>query len=126
MHHHTTRVGLGSFRLPTHTVISIRGELDIATTEAFRNRMLAALNGTTTPVIVDLSGVSFCDASGLALLVGARRRAKLLGLTLILAGPRPNVRRLLGITGLDRAFVIHPTLVSAQLGYEQIGRPSAA
>lgn len=114
----TTRGRLFSRRTPGHTVLSVGGELDIATTAALRIEIVKALSATTTPVIIDLSGVSFCDASGLALLVGAQRRARLDGRTVVLAGPRPNVLKLLHITGLDRAFSIHPTLAAAQLGAE--------
>jgi anti-sigma B factor antagonist len=71
--------------------------------------------------------VSFCDASGLALLVGAQRRARLHGLTVILAAPPPKMSKLLRITGLDRAFTIHATLAAARLlGHEHEGRPAAA
>jgi anti-sigma B factor antagonist len=126
MRHTTVRVRLHTRRLPGHLVIAVCGELDLATTAALRGRMFTALNNTTKPVIIDLSGVSFCDASGLALLVGVHRRAKLHGLTVILAAPRPNVSKLLRITGLDRAFTVHPTLAGAQLGYGPIGRPAAA
>jgi anti-anti-sigma factor len=112
----TTRVRLFSRRLAGHTVIAIRGELDLATTAPLRDRILTILKDTTSPVIVDLSGVSFCDASGLALLVGTQRRATMHGLTVALAAPRPNLHKLLRITGLDRAFTVHPTLAAAQLG----------
>jgi anti-sigma B factor antagonist len=113
----TTRGRLLSRRMPGHTVLTVGGELDIATTAALRVEIVKVLAATTTPVIIDLSGVSFCDASGLALLVGAQRRAKADGRTVVLAGLRPNVLKLLHITGLDRAFTIHPTLAAAQLGY---------
>ena len=112
----TTRVRLFSRRLSGHTVIAICGELDLATTAPLRDRILTILKDTTSPVIVDLSGVSFCDASGLALLVGTQRRATMHGLTVALAAPRPNLHKLLRITGLDRAFTVHPTLAAAQLG----------
>jgi anti-anti-sigma factor len=120
MHDHKTRTRLFSRRLPRHTLIEVHGELDIATTASLRNRILTLLKDTTTPVIIDLSGVGFCDASGLALLVGARRRARLHGLSVTLAAPRPNVAKLLRITGLDRAFTIHPTLASARLGHTPV------
>ena len=42
-------------------------------------------------IVVDLSQVTFCDASGLAVLIGARRRAWLLGGSLRLAAPAPPV-----------------------------------
>lgn len=116
MPHNTARDRLFTRRLPGHTVIAIRGDLDIGTTAALRDRILTVLKDTAASVIIDLSEVSFCDASGLALLVGTRRRAGLYGVNVVLAAPRPSVRKLLHITGLDRAFTIHPTLVAAQLG----------
>jgi len=112
----TTRGRLLSRRTPGHTVLTVGGELDIATTAALRIEIVKVLAATTTPVIIDLSSVSFCDASGLALLVGAQRRALLDGRTVVLAAPRPSVLRLLRITGLDRAFTIHPTVAAAQVG----------
>jgi anti-sigma B factor antagonist len=115
--HHTTGSGrLFSRRMPDHTVLTVSGELDIATTAALRVQINKVLMDTAMPVIIDLSGVSFCDASGLALLVGAQRRARLDGRTVVLAGPPRNVSKLLHITGLDRAFTVHPTLVAAQGG----------
>jgi anti-sigma B factor antagonist len=61
--------------------------------------------------------VTFCDASGLAFLVGTRRRAALQGLTVTLAAPRPNVAKLLRVTGLNRAFTVHPAITSALLDH---------
>jgi anti-anti-sigma factor len=126
MNDYTARARLFSRRLPGHTVIAIHGELDIATTASLRIRILTILKETTTPLIIDLSGVSFCDASGLALLVGAQRRARLHRVTITLAAPRPNVAKLLRITGLDRAFTIHPTLASARLAHVHGVHPVAA
>jgi anti-sigma B factor antagonist len=105
-----------SHRLPTHTIISLRGELDIATTADLRERMLVLVGCGDSPVIVDLSLVTFCDASGLALLVGVQRRAQLSSISTCLAGPRPQVNKLLHLTGLDHAFTIYPSLASAVLG----------
>src|SRR4051794_1741957 len=109
MNDHTAGTRLLSRRLPGHTFIAMHGELDIATTASLRVRILTILKDTTAPVIVDLSGVSFCDASGISMLLGVRRRARLHGLTITLAAPRSNVAKLLRVTGLDRAFTIHPT-----------------
>jgi len=126
MHHDTVRVTLLSRRLPGHTVLAICGELDIATTADLRDQIAVLLKDTTAPVIIDLSGVSFCDAAGLALLVGAQRRAKLHGLTLVLAAPRQNMSKLLRISGLDHAFAIFATLTAAQLGQGYAGHAAVA
>lgn len=115
MQHSANRARLFSRRALGHTVFSLSGELDLATTSALRGRIANVLKDTTTPVIIDLTGVSFCDATGLALLVGVKRRARLHGLAVVLAGPRRNVSKLLRITGLDRAFTIYPSLAAAKL-----------
>jgi anti-anti-sigma factor len=126
MHHDTTHTRLFSRRTRGHTVLAICGELDIATTAALRDQIAIVLKNTTTLVIIDLSGVSFCDASGLALLVGTRRRARLHGLTVVLAAPRHSMSRLLSITGLGRAFTVHPTLAAARLDHGHPAHPAVA
>jgi anti-anti-sigma factor len=114
MTRHTIRGRLISRRLSGHTVLAVHGELDIATTAALRSQVDRVLKDTTAPVIIDLAGVTFCDASGLALLVGAQRRARLDRRAVVLAGPGCNISKLLHITGLDRAFTVHPTVAAAQ------------
>jgi anti-anti-sigma factor len=44
--------------------------------------------------------VSFCDVAGLAVLIGTQRRATARGIIVRLAAPRPQVAKLLRITGL--------------------------
>ena len=114
MDHNVHQTTLDSRRVPGHLVIVIDGELDILTTASLRVRFAETLLSTTESVIIDLSGVLFCDASGLALLVGAQNRAQADGRTVVLAGPREGVSKLLRITGLDRAFTIHPTVDDAR------------
>ncbi|GII53493.1 anti-sigma factor antagonist [Planotetraspora thailandica] len=96
-----------------HTIVGLHGEIDIATSPALRMRLRDALQRSEDVLILDLSHVSFCDASGLRVLVGIQRRTRQRGITLRLAGPSPLMTRLLQITGLDQSFTIHPTLSSA-------------
>jgi anti-sigma B factor antagonist len=101
---------------PGHKIVALRGELDIATTPVLRERLNEALNTAAAlgkRLIIDLSGVSFCDASGLAVLIGTQRRARLHATPLCLAAPGPQMTKLLHITGLDRGLTIHPTLTAA-------------
>ena len=98
MHHETSGAALFSRRTQGQTVMTVCGELDMATTAVLRDQLVTLLRDTAAPVIIDLSGVSFCDASGLALLVGAQRRVRLHGHVVVLAGPRHNVSKLLRIT----------------------------
>jgi anti-anti-sigma factor len=109
---HPTRE-TGIFDHPDHTLVKVRGDLDIATAPALRERLVAALRPRTGPLILDLSGVSFCDAAGLAVLIGTQRRAGAHGIVMLVAAPGRQLRAMLSVTGLDRSLSIHPTVADA-------------
>ncbi|MFB4320581.1 STAS domain-containing protein [Actinomadura sp. 21ATH] len=95
-------------RRPSGTIVALRGDLDIVTAPALREHLLGVLGHSSGLLILDLSKVSFCDASGLAVLIGTHRRATGLGITLHLAAPNPQVTKLLRITRLDRVLTVIP------------------
>jgi anti-sigma B factor antagonist len=96
-----------------YTVATISGDLDIAGVPALREQLLGVLGPHASRMIIDLSGVTFCDASGLAVLIGVNRRAQLLDGVLRLAAPAPPVATVLRLTGLDLHFQIFATLRAA-------------
>ena len=49
-------------------VLQIAGELDLATAEGLRARLAEALS-TNPKVVIDMAGVTFCDATGLRVLL---------------------------------------------------------
>ena len=98
---------------PAVTIARLEGELDIATTPALRERLLSVFGPGVRLLIIDLSGVSFCDVSALAVLVATQRRARRLGITVRLAAPRPQMAKLLRVTGLDHCFTICATVDDA-------------
>ncbi|GGQ35656.1 anti-sigma B factor antagonist [Actinomadura coerulea] len=101
--------------LADHTVITISGDLDISSAPALREPLETALRDAGPLVVIDLSGVTFCDAAGLTLLTGARRLTEPEGVTLVLAAPRPHMVRLLRVSGLSRVFAVRPTVDAARL-----------
>ncbi|GAA2407154.1 STAS domain-containing protein [Nonomuraea africana] len=90
------------------TTVALSGEIDIFSSAALRERLLGVLRGSSRLLVLDLSAVSFCDTSGLGVLVGIQRRARLMGITLALTGALPYMTQLLHTTGLDRRL---PTLI---------------
>ena len=64
-------------------------------------------------VVVDLSGVSYIDSSGLATLLEAMRTARKQNTRLILRGIQGQVRYFLEITRLDRLFEIEEAEATA-------------
>jgi anti-anti-sigma factor len=85
-------------------IISLAGELDIATAEQAYAYVSDVIDAWPTPVSVDLSGLTFCDASGLGALARLARHARQAGRQLRLTAARPSVLKIIRITGLDRAY----------------------
>lgn len=107
------------------TIAELAGELDIASAPALREQLLGLLRPGSSQLVIDLSKVSFCDASGLAVLVGTGRRAKLLGGFLRLAAVSPMAGEVLHMTGLDRSLAIFPTAQAAATAPRAAQRASA-
>lgn len=103
-----------------YAIASLSGELDLGCTPVLREQLLRLLRPRASRLVIDLSQVSFCDASGLAVLVGTGRRARLLGGVLRLAAPAPAAASALRQSGLLQQFDVFPTVVAA------IARPRAS
>jgi anti-anti-sigma factor len=79
-------------------ILSLRGELDLATSALLERELDAAEAARPARLVVDLSGLEFIDSSGLNTLMQARKRASLNGHQLSLRqGPR-IVQRLFELT----------------------------
>jgi anti-anti-sigma factor len=98
------------------TIARLCGDLDITTTAALRERLFGLLGPGVRLLIIDLSGVSFRDAAGLAVLISTQRRAAARRITLRLAAPAPQTAKLLRLTGLDRRLTICASLADALPG----------
>lgn len=85
-------------------VISVTGELDIATAEQAYAYITDVIDCWPAPVSVNLAGLTFCDASGLGALARVARHARQAGRPLTLLSARPSLVKIMRITGLDRTF----------------------
>jgi anti-anti-sigma factor len=81
-------------------IVQPRGELDLVTVETLR----AALDGigSAERLVLDLSGLSFMDSTGLQLLVALHQRAQRDGFQLTLVAPTAPVDRAIQLCGLDQ------------------------
>jgi anti-sigma B factor antagonist len=85
-------------------VVTVTGELDIATAEQAYSYISGVIDDWPVPVSVDVAGLTFCDASGLGVLARAARHARQAGRQLRLISARPSLLKIMRITGLDRTF----------------------
>jgi anti-sigma B factor antagonist len=88
------------------TVVTVRGDVDVATSPQLRAELQAAIDAGSKEVVVDVNAMDFIDSAGLGVLIGALKRASEAGAGLVLRGVQPSPRKVLGITGLDDMFTI--------------------
>jgi anti-sigma B factor antagonist len=90
-------------------LVEVSGEVDLHTAPQLR-AVLGGLVGRESPgesVVVDLTGVSFIDSTGLGELVGAHKAVQRRGDRLHVVATNDRVTRLLTLTGLDDVLEVH-------------------
>ncbi|NYV78344.1 STAS domain-containing protein [Streptomyces sp. UH6] len=110
-------------------VLRVSGEMDLMTSPELRRRVHDAVAAGHRSVVVDLSGVFFCDSSGVGVLIAARRLLRSCGgrlrLVLPAAGAEDgsHVNRVLGALGVRRLFEVFP---DAEAALDEDVRPMSA
>lgn len=96
-------------------VVAPEGDLD-ATTSPRLASVLDGILGADEPcqgVVIDFSGVGFCDSRCIGVLIASYRQARDLGIGLIIAAPQRPVQRLFAIAGIDQVMTIEDDLQRA-------------
>jgi len=83
---------------PNATGLAVVGEIDASTAPALGTALAAADHH---PLVVDLAGVTFCDSSGLRVLLEAHQRLADEGRRLVLANPSEVIARLFDVAGVN-------------------------
>lgn len=79
--------------------VSLRGELDLASARQLEECFTAIDEQSPTRVVVDLSGLTFIDSSGLRMLLIGDARAREHGYELMLLAGQEPVQRVFEMTG---------------------------
>lgn len=88
--------------------VRLLGDVDLAMVGSMRRQLHDLVVEGHTEIAVELDGVTFMDSSGLGVLVGAQRQARVFHGSLVLVAPSPPVMRLLALTSLDKVFEVRP------------------
>jgi anti-sigma B factor antagonist len=88
-------------------VVSLAGEIDLSNVAALSATVSDLLAEAPPRVVLDMSGVTFCDSQGLGTLVVLSRRAGFAQSCLVLTNVGDFLLRVLDITGLRPALMIH-------------------
>ena len=101
-------------------VLTVSGELDATTASALEHE-LDQIDTDQGVLVLDLTGVTFCDSVGLASVLEAMRR----GADLRVVGSR-QVRRTVSLTGMDAVITMSSPVPEAIRRLARDGEPAMA
>lgn len=87
-------------------VLSVVGEVDLASAPRLSERLNVAVRCTSGGVVVDLTGVEVLDSTGIAVLLNALRRMTRARRRLALVCTSGPVLQVLRLTRLDSTFIV--------------------
>jgi anti-sigma B factor antagonist len=95
------------------TIVTVHGEIDVATSPTMRERLIDLVNDGATRLVLDLEAVDFLDSTGLGTIVSLLKRVRTHGGDLRLVCTEARIRRLFEITGLEKAVPLHASVDDA-------------
>lgn len=88
-------------------VVRLSGELDVESRAGLDERLYRLIRDADQPRIgIDVSGLEFCDSSGIASLVRAWKAARARGGELLLVRPEAALARKLLVIGLNAVLTV--------------------
>ncbi len=96
-------------------IILVEGDIDMFTSPGLRDTLVPMFEKGLKGIIVNLSGVSFMDSSGIATLVEGLQWSKKVDKAFVLTGLGANVMNALSLTKLEKVFTIKKDVDSALL-----------
>jgi len=90
-------------------IVSMPAELDLVTSDGVVEQGCAAIARSARLLLLDLTGLSFCDARGLGAFVRIANHADAAGCRFGLIAPRPRVEKVLRISGLNTRIPVFAT-----------------
>jgi len=89
------------------TTVTFAGELDYASADQAYEYVRGAIDAHGGQILLDVAGLSFCDARGLGALARMSRHAGQAGSSLHLVAPPPQLMKIIRITGLEDKLPVH-------------------
>ena len=89
------------------TTITFAGKLDTASADQAYEYVRDAIDAHGGQILLDMAGLSFCDARGLGALARMSRDARQAGASLHLVAAPPRLRKIIRITGLEDELPVH-------------------
>jgi anti-sigma B factor antagonist len=98
---------------PPPVVIALPAEIDMANAGRAGQQLGSAFAPSVATVIADMTATTFCDSSGISMLVRAHKQAAANSTQLRLVVPSTAVRRTLSLVQVDSLLPVYPSLNQA-------------
>ncbi|MGA3326729.1 MAG: STAS domain-containing protein [Terriglobia bacterium] len=95
------------------TILDCSGDVDLYSSPRLREALLAEVKAHGPSVLVNMSGVTYIDSSGIATLVEGLQLSRQTKIPFGLFGLRPNARSVLELARLHKVFTIFESEVEA-------------
>lgn len=105
--------GLRTSRQGDCAVLSVAGEVDLATAPRLREALTSLVTEGHLRVVVDLTGTEFLDSTGLGALVTGLKRVRAKGGEMRVVCTNERVAKVFEITSLDRVLPLFESLDEA-------------
>ena len=89
------------------TIVAVDGEIHVSTAPEFSGVLATTIESGRVQLVLDLTGVTFIDSTGLSVLLNALRQVTHAGGRMAVVCSNPTVLRLFEITHLDTTFDLH-------------------
>lgn len=87
-------------------LVELEGEIDVYTSGQLKEFFKSIIEEKKANIKIDANKLEYIDSTGLGILIGALKRLKQEDKDIIISNIRPNIGKLLNITGLDKIFII--------------------
>jgi anti-sigma B factor antagonist len=102
---------------PAGPAIKLAGDLDHHTAPQVRALLPGLALHHGQQLAIDLAQLTFCDSSGIAVLIAARNHALAADATVVLTAVPDHVSRIFRNVGLEQAFPSSPTAQAAEAAW---------
>ena len=96
-------------------ILNVVGEVDLSNAPRIYTLMWQTSQKGSLSLILNLEKLDFMDSSGLQVLLRLREKLRSRKQDVMLVAPKPQIRKLLRLTGFDKLFTLHETNAEANL-----------
>ena len=92
--------------ISTDAGCKINGEVDVATSGAFRSALEDEISQGKTTIVLDMSEMEYIDSTGIGVLMDLKKNCMAPEQNFLLFHPKRSIVKLMQLTGVDNIFEI--------------------